>query len=296
MQPLQRTSSPLAGARPVRSQPPVSVEAPAEPAEQWLGMDAAPAARRPVFAPSAAAPELQPASFPRQRYAIFGKKTREVPAEIQDVVKRPAQLTPSAFPSSRWVITPQIEANHRKLLTTTPANQLRDDPRADVARQVGGLLQRNYAGARNQTVVELGPATSTTVASAFSDPSNRYVGVDASEPFLEKQLEFLASDSLARSYGVKGDTYALPIQKGSADLVVTSCHPPFYSSSPEDRVAALDQVAQALKPGGRFLLFPLAEERQPPEFLARLAERFEITDRIAGEHPGRDALLLTLKA
>lgn len=212
------------------------------------------------------------------RSVIFGSQGSQVPAEISDVVCPPI-LSPAPFPSQRWVVTPRIEANHRQQVETLAPEELRDGPKSELATLIAPLLERRYGHREGLTVAELGPATSTTVAATLSDSSHRYVAVEMSEPYLEKQLDFLRSDTESRCFGVKGDTYNLPLVPGQTDLVVVSCHPPFVSSTPADRLEAFQEVHQALKPGGEFLLFPYREDQQPEEVQNFLRQNFEVMEK-----------------
>lgn len=230
-----------------------------------------PVARRPIAAP--AAPET-----PTDHYIVFGRESSEIPAAIADVVCAP-QIQLGGFPSERWVVTPKIEASHLHHVTHTPADQLKDGPDSELKTLIGPMLQARYSHKQGMTVAELGPSTSTTVAETLAHGTNRYVGVDLSEPLAEKQIEFLVAGGAEQFFNVKGDTYALPLHSNSCDLILTSCHPPFVSSVLEDRKMALDEVHRSLKPGGEFLLFPYNEKKQPPEFQAYLQERFELVDR-----------------
>jgi SAM-dependent methyltransferase len=226
--------------------------------------------RRPAAAPVA--------QEPTDHYVIFGRESSEIPKAIADVVCAP-QIKLGGIPSQRWVVTPQIEAHHRNYTSTAPESELRDGPRSELKTLIGPMLAARYTHTQNLTVAELGASTSTTVAETLAHGSNRYIGVDLSEPLAEKQIEYLTADGTQNFWNVKGDTYALPLQNDSCDLILTSCHPPFVSSSVDDRKLALDEVHRALKPGGEFLLFPYNDKRQPAEFQAHLAEHFQIVDK-----------------
>lgn len=230
-----------------------------------------PATRRPAVASA-------PPPAPTDHYIVFGRESSEIPAAIADVVC-PPQMKLGGFPSERWVVTPSIEDFHRQHVSTTPAEQLRDGADSELKTLIGPMLQARYSHTQGMTVAELGPSTSTTVAETLANGSNRYIGVDLSEPLAEKQIEFLVAGGAEQFFNVKGDTYALPLQSNSCDLILTSCHPPFVSSTVDDRKLALDEVHRSLKPGGEFLLFPYNENTQPPEFQAYLQERFELVDR-----------------
>lgn len=238
----------------------------------------------------------QPLAHPAEKPAILlGSSNPPIPEDILDVVMRPASESPSNS-SGRWTVTPAIEAHHRHYVSTAPEAELRDGPNSELKTLIQPMLSQRYLHRGALTVAELGPATSTTVAQTLARGDNRYLGVDLSEPLTHKQMEYLEADGISRCYHVKGDTYALPLHSESCDLIVTSCHPPFVSSSLEDRKTALDEVYRALKPAGEFLLFPFYEGKQPPEFQDYLRERFTIEARSARpSSPERQALILKKK-
>lgn len=238
---------------------------------------------------------MRPVQFPKSsgHWVIFGSKSAGVPAAIADVVQAPC-LQLGGFPSQHWTVTPAIEKSHRAQIESQSSEELHDPSNSELHTLIEPLLQERYSGRKGMSVAELGPATSTTVAAALSEPTNRYVSVEMSEPYAEKQMEFLLQDTKAQFYNVKGDTYSLPLVPGSCDLIVTSCHPPFYSASVSDKEAALDQVHGALKQGGEFLLFPFDSATQPAEFQAYIRQRFEIVEQRPSPEGGaeRSALLL----
>lgn len=229
----------------------------------------------PEKAPTAA---VAPGPWPSRQFVIFGRRGQQPPAEISDVICQPT-ISPAPFPSERWVVTPRIEASHRHQVETYPAEQLRDRSDSELVTVISPLLERRYGERQGLTIAELGPATSTSVARTLSDSSHRYVAVEMSEPYLEKQLEFLVSDTHSRCFGVQGDTYNLPLRPGQTDLVVVSCHPPFISSNLPDRLEAFGEVHQALKPGGELVLFPFDATKQPAEVMSYLEKHFEVVDQ-----------------
>lgn len=154
------------------------------------------------------------------------------------------------------------------------------------------LLRQRYGESRNLDVVELGPSCTTGVARALHGRGNRYVAVDLSAQYLEKQREFLADEFLlADVESVVGDTYALPLAAASADLLVAECHTPLVSGSVEALVRALNECARVLRPGGEFVLNPYYAEKQPPEATKHLLDLFELV-HVQETEPGRRLLVL----
>lgn len=275
--------SPRIPATPARLAAPAS-SGPTDAVE--LGGQVAPAPPRPQ--PQRPLPQIQLGAYPSVFFAPGGKQrpTAEVADLLQDPRTRGA--IPS-MPSQRWVVTPRIEALH--LDQVHRGTELEDEPSSELRTLLGPLLRERYGDGRDVTVMELGPATSTTVAESL--PGARYLGVDLSGPYLEQSSRMLDGRLAAQHFHALGDTYALPVQEGACDLVITSCHPPFVSASPQDKCLALDEVARALAPGGEFILFPYDFEKQPSEVNEHLRKRFELVDsRMSPLGDGRAALVL----
>lgn len=229
--------------------------------------------------------------FPSQKYVIFGKGQSEIPPAVADLVKLPEPV-PAKIASQRWVVTPQIEAKHQQQVDT---GEFLGDNR-ELRSFIGPLVAQRYADRQHLTVVELGPATSTVVAESLQNHADRYLSVEMSEPYAKEQLRRLDLFTVD-GYAVKGDTYNLPLQEKSSDVIVTSCHPPFFSASLEDKKIALDQVYQALKEGGEFVLFPFIDSKQPQEFKNYIQERFSLVESHAPQgQPERQALILKKKS
>ncbi|MBT9588497.1 class I SAM-dependent methyltransferase [bacterium] len=221
---------------------------------------------------------------------LLGRHAPPIPARVADLIQEP-RLQLGGFPSRRWVVTPHIEASHRQQVEHGPEPELRDSASSELKTLIGPLLHRRYGHRQGMDIAELGPATSTTVAATLSHATHRYLAVDLSEPYLEKQQEFLAQDTATQCYAVKGDSYALPIQDGKADLIVTSCHPPFVSASTQDKAIALDEVWRTLKEDGEFVLFPYDPQGRGADMAPLLEARFEIVDQ-SQQRPDRVAVVL----
>lgn len=201
-----------------------------------------------------------------------------------------------ALPSRRWTVTPRIEALHRQRMETTANEDLLREDDLELRPFVAPLLDARYGDRKDMTILELGPATSTVVPDTLAGRGHRYVAMDLSMPFLEKNRELLhdlghTADGMAVQ--VRGDSYGLPFRDGTCDLVFTSCHPPFVSASPEDQVLALSEAARVLKEGGEFVLFPWHSEEKDPRVEGYLLRTFEVAERHTSPlGPGRDLLIL----
>ena len=101
----------------------------------------------------------------------------------------------------------------------------------------------------------------------------------------------MAKDTATQCFAVKGDSYALPLQDGKADLIVTSCHPPFVSASPKDKAMALNEVWRSLKDDGEFVLFPYDPQGRSADMATVLQAKFDIVEQ-ASIRPDRIAVVL----
>lgn len=200
------------------------------------------------------------------------------------------------FPSQRWTVTPRIEAMHRQRMETTSNEALRSEDSHELQPFIGPILERRYGDRTGMAVLELGPATSTMVPMTLKDGGHQYFGMDLSLPLLEKQRDLVHEQghTVDGALQVQGDTYGMPFQDATCDLVFTSCHPPFYSASPEDQVIALSEAARVLKTGGEFVLFPWYSEMKDDRIEDYLLRTFEVLER----HPSpneADRQLLVLR-
>lgn len=194
----------------------------------------------------------------------------------------PEGVTP--IPAARWRMTPSIEAAQRVHYGAQTNEALRAQDQVELEPLIGPLLERRYGDRNGLAVAELGPATSTFVPRTLADRGNQYFALDQSMPGLERNRELLNEDGylVAGAVQVTGDSYASPFKDSCLDLVFTSCHPPFYSGGPAERMEAFNEVARVLKPGGELVLFPWEKRHDDPRVMAFVNQRFEVVER-AGE-------------
>lgn len=200
------------------------------------------------------------------------------------------------IPSHRWVCTPEIAAFHRENLSHQTNAELRAEDGNELEPVAIPLLQRRYGDREGLAVAELGPATSTVVPRALAGKVNHYFATDLSLPLLERERDLVNEPGylLSGSYQVQGDTYDLPYENGSMDVMFTSCHPPFVSSSPGERIQAFGEVARVLKDGGEFVLFPFDRDKQPPAVMAFIDRNFQQVDAAPSPY-GSDREMVVLR-
>ncbi len=164
----------------------------------------------------------------------------------------------ASIPSNRWEVTPEIERFHREHFGARSNEQLRQKEGFELTEVVGPFLAERYGEQKDLKVIELGASTSPAVATTLQKNFSHYFGLDASQPLLERNRDLITEPGfeVSRAYPVLGNTYNMPFTDDVADVVFTSCHPPFVSSSPGDMIQAFAEVHRVLKPGGEFLLFP----------------------------------------
>lgn len=110
------------------------------------------------------------------------------------------------------------------------------------------------------------------------------VGLDSSEPFLERLRERLAGEALDTHVEVVAGDMRAPAVEGPFDLITIPFNSLAYLTGPDDRTACLRAVGALLAPGGR-LAFDLLAPRY--DFLAEaLLPRPPL--RVDVDHPAPD--------
>jgi len=151
-----------------------------------------------------------------------------------------------------------------------------DDPevvegfnKATLIPQMG--LMRWYVARRATRMTARGKAVDLgcgpgylAVEMAQQAPELRVTGVDLSNEMLAEAEDYAQRQNMAQSVSFRsGDVQELPFADGSVDLVVSTLSLHHW----RDPVAALDEVARVLRPGGSFLIFDLRRDLALPGWL-----------------------------
>lgn len=109
-------------------------------------------------------------------------------------------------------------------------------------------VERVAAGA---TVVDIGcgAGTDLLLAARAAGPGGRAIGVDMTQSMLRKAGAAAEEAGLANVELRQGDALELPVESGSADLVISNG---VLNLAPDKR-RAYSEVFRVLRPGGRFL-------------------------------------------
>ena len=132
-------------------------------------------------------------------------------------------------------------------------------------------LMRAYAIHRALTMVRSGQAADLgcgpghlAIELARAAPELQVTGVDLSDEMLTKAASRVQDAGLQERIAFKkGDVSQIPFPDNALDLVVSTLSLHHWS----DPVAALDEIARVLSPGGSFVLFDLRRDMAPPFYL-----------------------------
>ena len=155
-------------------------------------------------------------------------------------------------------------------------------------------IQSNYGQRPGINVLELGPHSSNTIPDNLHE-SAIYTAVDYTHSALEAQRKY-AAHALDNVLRVKGDTFHLPIQGSSQDLVVATYHDPlsFGQLLPRYVKQAINEVVRVLKVGGDFILAPWVYKAHPEEINEYLMSKFDLIEE-KPDYPGSTSILLVLR-
>jgi arsenite methyltransferase len=137
-------------------------------------------------------------------------------------------------------------------------------PRFAVASFAGvGNPLRMEPVAADATVVDIGcgAGTDLLLAASAAGPGGRAIGVDMTETMLRKARVAAAEAGLTRVDLREGDALDLPVESGSADVVISNG----VLNLVPDKRRAFSEVLRVLRPGGRFLYADIVVGSELPE-------------------------------
>lgn len=121
--------------------------------------------------------------------------------------------------------------------------------------------------AAGATVVDIGCGSGTDLLLAANavGPRGRAIGIDMTDAMLRKARAAAAEAGLTSVDLRRGDTLDLPIESGSADVVISNG---VLNLAPDKR-RAFSEVLRVLRPGGRFLYADIVVASELPESIRR---------------------------
>jgi ubiquinone/menaquinone biosynthesis C-methylase UbiE len=157
-----------------------------------------------------------------------------------------------------------------------PGHEGIDDPEiAEGFNQVALMpqmgLMRRFVARRATRMAACGEAVDLgcgpgylAVEMARQAPELHVTGVDLSDEMLVEAEDYARQHDMDQAVSFrKGDVQQIPFADGSVDLLVSTLSLHHWS----DPVAALDEVARVLRPGGSFLIFDLRRDLSAPAWL-----------------------------
>lgn len=108
--------------------------------------------------------------------------------------------------------------------------------------------------------VGCGAGLDSLIAARMVGPHGQVIGVDMTAAMLEKARQGAASAGLSNAEFLKGYAEALPVPESWADVVISNG---VLNLAP-DKVAALEEMARVLKPGGRLQLGDILVQKPVP--------------------------------
>ena len=145
------------------------------------------------------------------------------------------------------------------------------NPDADL--KLGCGVPTAYAKIKaGDTVVDLGSGAGNDafVARALVGDSGKVIGVDMTEPMIEKARKIAAKLSFKNVEFRFGEIEAMPIDDNTADVVISNC----VLNLVPNKEQAFKEIHRILKPGGHFSISDVVLNRELPAGLQKAAEMY----------------------
>ena len=122
------------------------------------------------------------------------------------------------------------------------------------------------------TVVDLGSGAGNDafVARALVGDSGKVIGVDMTEPMIEKARKNAAKLNFKNVEFRLGEIEAMPIEDNTADVVISNC----VLNLVPNKEQAFREIYRILKPGGHFSISDVVLNRELPTGLQKAAEMY----------------------
>lgn len=181
--------------------------------------------------------------------------------EVQNIYARVASAPDGEFHFHRG------RAYAERLLRYDPSALARVPPFAvESFAGVGNPFRMEPIG-EGATVVDVGCGSGTDLllAATAVGPRGRAIGVDMTDAMIRKAQAAAAEAGLTWVEVRRGDALELPVESGSADVVISNG---VLNLAPDKR-RAFSEVLRVLRPGGRFLYADIVVEAELPESIRR---------------------------
>ena len=125
---------------------------------------------------------------------------------------------------------------------------------------------------RGDTVVDLGSGAGNDcfVARALTGESGKVIGVDMTEPMIEKAKENVKKLGYSNVEFRLGDIEDMPIESGTADVVISNC----VLNLVPDKEKAFSEIFRILIPGGHLSVSDVVIRGELPEKIKQAAEMY----------------------
>ncbi len=122
------------------------------------------------------------------------------------------------------------------------------------------------------TVVDLGSGAGNDcfVALKETGPEGKVIGIDMSEPMIQKARRNAEKLGIENVNFVYGEIENIPLEDQSADVVISNC----VMNLVPDKAAAFRETYRILKPGGHFSISDIVLDGELPGTLVRDAEMY----------------------